>query len=89
MSLTDELKQAAQRLATEPRVLKLLQSEQTLKLLTLLVEMPERFGALSATQGARFARNFHLATREEVESLEQRVVELEAQVAQLRARVGQ
>jgi polyhydroxyalkanoate synthesis regulator phasin len=89
MSITDDLKQAAQRLAAEPRVLKLLQSEQTLKLLTLLVEMPERVGALSATQGARFAKNFHLATREEVEGLEQRVAELEAQVAQLRTRVGQ
>ena len=89
MSLTDDLKQAAQRLAADPRLMKLLQSEQTLKLLTLLVEMPERFGALSVTQGARFAKNFHLATRDDVEKLEKRVAELEAQVAQLRSRVGQ
>jgi hypothetical protein len=89
MSLTDDLKQAAQRLAADPRILKLLQSEQTLKLLTLLVEVPERFGALSAAQGARFAKNFHLATRDEVERLERQVAELEAQVAQLKARVGQ
>jgi polyhydroxyalkanoate synthesis regulator phasin len=89
MSLTDDLKQAAQKLAADPRVLKLLQSEQTLKLLTLLVEMPERVGALSVVQGARFAKNFHLATREEVDRLEQRVAELEAQLADLRSRVGQ
>jgi polyhydroxyalkanoate synthesis regulator phasin len=89
MSLTDDLKQAAQKLAADPRVLKLLQSEQTLKLLTLLVEMPERVGALSVVQGARFAKNFHLATREEVDRLEQRVAELEAQLADLRPRVGQ
>ncbi len=89
MSLTDDLKQAAQRLAADPRVMKLLQSEQTLKLLTLLVEMPERVGALSVVQGARFAKNFHLATREEVDRLEQRVAELEAQLAELRTRVGQ
>ncbi len=89
MSLTDDLKQAAQRLATDPRVLKLLQSEQTLKLLTLLVEVPERFGALSTAQGARFARNFQLATQEQVDRLERRVAELEAQVAQLTSRVGQ
>ncbi len=89
MSLSDEIKQAAQRLVGDPRVMKLLQSEQTLKLLTLLVEMPERFGALSATQGARFAKNFHLTTREDVETLERRVAELESQVALLRDRVGQ
>lgn len=89
MSLTDDLKQAATRLAGDPRILRLLQSEQTLKLLTLLVEMPERFGALSATQGARFARNFHLATADEVEDLKRRVADLEAEVAQLKSRVGQ
>lgn len=89
MSLTDDLKQAATRLAGDPRILRLLQSEQTLKLLTLLVEMPERFGALSATQGARFARNFHLATADDVEDLKRRVADLEAEVAQLKMRVGQ
>ena len=89
MSLTEDLKQAATRLAGDPRVLRLLQSEQTLKLLTLLVEMPERFGAISATQGARFARNFQLVTHEELDELKHRVAELEAQVAQLKARVGQ
>jgi len=89
MSLTDELKQVAQKYANDPRLLKLLQSDQTLRLLTLLVEMPDRFGALTAAQGARFAKNFHLATRDDVDRLEQRVAELEVQVAQLRTRVGQ
>lgn len=89
MSLSDEIKQAAQRLAGDPRVMKLLQNEQTLKLLTLLVEVPERFGALSAAQGARFAKNFQLATREDIERLERRVEQLEAQVAHLQQRVGQ
>jgi polyhydroxyalkanoate synthesis regulator phasin len=89
MSLTDELKQAAQKLVNDPRILKVLQSEQTLRLLTLLVEMPDRFGALSVSQGARFARNFHLATREDVERLERRVADLEAQLAQYQNRAGQ
>ncbi len=89
MSLTDDLKQAAQKLASDPRLLKLLQSDQTVRLLTLLVEAPDRFGALTAAQGARFAKNFHLATRDEVDRLEQRIRDLEAQVAQLKARVGQ
>jgi len=88
MSLTDELKQVAQKFANDPRLLKVLQSDQTLRLLTLLVEMPDRFGALTTAQGARFAKNFHLATRGEVERLEERVTDLEGQVAQLRARVG-
>lgn len=89
MSLTDEIKQAAQKFANDPRLLKVLQSDQTLRLLTMLVEMPDRFGALTTAQGARFAKNFHLATREEVDRLEQRIRDLEAQVAQLRARSGQ
>jgi polyhydroxyalkanoate synthesis regulator phasin len=89
MSLSDELKQVAQKLASDPRIVKVLQSEQTLRLLTLLVEMPDRFGALSVSQGARFAKNFHLATREEVERLERRVADLEAQLAQWQIRAGQ
>ena len=89
MSLTDEFKQVAQKFANDPRLLKVLQSDQTLRLLTLLVEMPDRFGALTTSQGARFAKNFHLATREEVEGLEHRISDLEAQVAQLKAKVGQ
>ena len=89
MSLTDPLKQAAQKLANDPRILKVLQSDQTLRLLTLLVEMPERFGALTTVQGERFAKNFHLATRNELEALEKRIADLEAQVAQLKVRIGQ
>ncbi len=89
MSLTDDLKQAAQKFAADPRLLKVLQSDQTLRLLTLLVEMPDKFGALTTAQGARFARNFHLATRDDVEGLEKRVADLEAQLAQLKAQVGQ
>jgi polyhydroxyalkanoate synthesis regulator phasin len=89
MSFTDELKQVAQRFANDPRILKLLQSEQTLRLLTLLVEMPDRFGALSVAQGSRFAKNFHLATKEDVERLERRVADLEAQLAQEHSRAGQ
>ena len=88
MSLTDEFKQVAQKFANDPRLLKVLQSDQTLRLLTLLVEMPDRFGALTTAQGARFAKNFHLATREEVERLERRIGDLEAQVAQLKSQVG-
>jgi polyhydroxyalkanoate synthesis regulator phasin len=89
MSLSDELKQVAQKLASDPRILKLMQNEQTLRLLTLLVEMPERVGALSVAQGARFAKNFHLATREDVERLERRVADIEAQLAQMKVRAGQ
>lgn len=89
MSLSDELKQVAQRFANDPRLLKLLQSDQTLRLLTLLVEMPDRFGALTVSQGARFAKNFHLATRDDIERLELKIAELESQVAQLKNRTGQ
>lgn len=88
MSLADELKQAAQKMAADPRILKLMQSEQVLRLLTLLVEMPERVGALSVAQGARFARNFHLATRQDVERLERRIADIEAQLAQERSLAG-
>ncbi len=89
MRLSDELKQVAQKFANDPRILKVLQSEQTLRLLTLLVEMPDRVGALSVSQGARFAKNFHLATKDDVERLERRVADLEAQLAQLQVRAGQ
>ena len=89
MSLSDELKQVAQKFANDPRLLKVLQSEQTLRLLTLLVEMPDRFGALTLAQGARFAKNFHLATKEDVERLEHRIADLESQLAQIKVQAGQ
>jgi hypothetical protein len=89
MSLSDELKQAAQRFASDPRLLKVMQSDHTLRLLTLLVEMPDKFEALTTAQGARFAKNFHLATKDDIERLERRVAELELQVAELRGTPSQ
>ncbi len=89
MSLSDELKQVAQRFASDPRLLKVMQSDHTLRLLTLLVEMPEKFEALTTAQGARFAKNFHLATNDDIGRLERRVAELELQVAQLTGKAGQ
>ncbi len=84
MGMRDEFKSAGIRLLSDPRLLKLLQNEQLLRTLSTLIEVPDRLGELGSEQGARFAKNLHLATDERVRSLEARLELLEAEVASLR-----
>lgn len=81
---TDELRTLVSRILADPRVLKLLSSEQLVRVLTLALGAPDRLGELTSDQVAKLMKRFGIASVERVEELEGRVAELEACLEQQR-----
>jgi cell division protein FtsB len=87
MSVKDEVMKRGAQLLSDPRVLKLLQSEQLLRAMTTLVQVSGQVGAFTAEQSTRAARAMRLATSDELERLRSRVASLEAEVEGMRGRL--
>lgn len=81
---TDELRNLLSRILADPRVLKLLSSEQLVRILTLALGAPDRLGELTQDQVTKLMKRFGIVSVERLEALEQRVAELEKALAQLR-----
>jgi hypothetical protein len=81
---TDDLRNLVSRILADPRVLKLLSSEQLVRVLTLALGAPDRLGELTNDQVAKLMKRFGIPSAERVEELERRVEELENELAQLR-----
>jgi hypothetical protein len=85
VTLKDDIKQRGINLLSDPRVLKLLQSEEFVGAMTALMQLPGRVGDFTAEQSERLARRFGLASAVEVEELRHRLAKLEADLERLRA----
>jgi hypothetical protein len=81
---TDELRNLLSRILADPRVLKLLSSEQLVRILTLALGAPDRLGELTQDQVSKLMKRFGIAPVERVEALEHRVAALESELAELR-----
>lgn len=77
---TDELRTLLSRILADPRVLKLLSSEQLVKILTLALGAPDRLGELTQDQVAKLMKRFGVAPLERLEALEHRVSVLEEEL---------
>ena len=84
VTLKDDIKQRGLQLLSDPRVLRLLQSEEFVGAMTALMQLPGRVGDFTAEQSERFARRLGLASAAEVEELRHRVAKLEAALERLR-----
>ena len=84
MTLKDDIKQRGLKLLSDPRVFRLLQSEEFVGAMTALMQVPGKVGDFTAEQSERFARRFGLASEQEVEELRHRVARLEAELERLR-----
>ena len=85
MSTTDEIRNLISRILSDPRVLKLMSSEQLVRMLTMALGAQDRIGEVTNDQVARLMRRFGVAPVERVEELERRVDELERESAARRA----
>lgn len=77
MSTSEEIRNLVSRILSDPRVLKLMSSEQLVRLLTLLLGAQDRIGEVTNDQVARLMKRFGVAPLERVEALEKRVEALE------------
>lgn len=80
MSTADEIQNLVSRILSDPRVLKLMSSEQLVRLLTLVLGAQDRLGEVTNEQISKLMKRFGIASVERVEELERRVAELEGEL---------
>jgi hypothetical protein len=80
MSTSDDIRNLISRILSDPRVLKLMSSEQLVRMLTLALGAQDRIGEVTNEQVAKLMKRFGVATVERMEELERRVEDLERQL---------
>jgi hypothetical protein len=87
MSLKQSLMGKGMQLMSDPRVMKLVRSEQFMKALMAALSMPGKIDGFTKEQAERIAKKLSLATADEVTDLKRTVRALEDQIAELRRSV--
>ena len=83
MKLKDRIVSEGMKLATDPRVAKLMQDERFMRLVMTAMSMPGRVSNYTTEQKEAFAKAMGLATADEVRDLKRVVSSLEETVARL------
>lgn len=86
MSLKKTLMSQGMKLLSDPRIVKVVQSEQFMKAMMVALSMPGKIDDFAKERAERLAKKLALATSDEVRDLKRTVRALEEQVAELRAR---
>jgi hypothetical protein len=84
MALKDKLVNEGMKLATNPRVAKLMQDERVMRVFMQAMSMPGKVSSFTQEQKDAFAKAMGLATAEEVRDLRRIVASLEDEIARLR-----
>ena len=83
MKLKDRLVSEGMKLATDPRVAKLMQDERFMRLVMTAMSMPGRVQTFTTEQKEAFAKTMGLATADEVKDLKRTIASLEETIARL------
>jgi cell division FtsZ-interacting protein ZapD len=84
MKLKEKLVSEGMKLATSPRVAKLMQDERLMKLVMSAAGVPGKVSSFTSEQKEAFAKVMGLATADEVRDLKRTIASLEREVARLR-----
>jgi hypothetical protein len=84
MSLKQSLMGKGMQLMSDPRVMKLVHSEQFMKALMAALSMPGKIDGFTKEQAERIAKKLSLATADDVKDLRRTVRALEDQIAELK-----
>ncbi|HZF47997.1 MAG TPA: hypothetical protein VE093_05070 [Polyangiaceae bacterium] len=84
MKLKEKLVSEGMKLATSPRVAKLMQDERLMKLVMSAAGVPGKVSSFTSEQKEAFAKVMGLATADEVRDLKRTVASLEREVGRLR-----
>ena len=84
MKLKEKLVTEGMKLATNPKVAKLMQDERLMKLVMSAASVPGKVSSFTSEQKEAFAKAMGLATADEVRDLKRTVAALEREVARLR-----
>ena len=81
MGIREEMMKRGMQVMSDPRVGKLMQNPQFMKLLMALMQVPGKVNSFTNEQARLLASTLRLATAEEVKELERRVKKLERELA--------
>ena len=87
MSIKNKFVEQSMNLASNPRVMKLMQDERFMKAMMTAMSVPGRVSTVAQDQTERFAKAMALATEQEVKDLRRTVRYLEEQLDELKKRV--
>jgi hypothetical protein len=88
MSIKDEVMKRGMQMMSDPRVAKLMQNPQFMKLMMAAIQVPGKVNSFTNEQAKVLAGALRLATAEEVKDLSRTVKKLEREVAKLREQAG-
>jgi hypothetical protein len=80
MGIKEEMMKRGMQVMSDPRVGKLMQNPQFMKLLVALMQVPGKVNSFTNEQAKLLATTLRLATHEEVKELERRVKKLEREL---------
>lgn len=86
MAIKDEMMKRGMQLMSDPRVQKLMQNPQFMKVMMQVVQVPGKVNTFTNEQSERLASSLRLATAKEVKELRRKVEKLEREVAALSQR---
>ena len=87
MTIKDEMMKKGMQMLGDPRVQKLMQNPQFMKVMMSVVQVPGKVNTFTNEQSERLASSLRLATAKEVKDLRRTVQKLEREVARLSARI--
>jgi polyhydroxyalkanoate synthesis regulator phasin len=87
MTIKDEMMKKGMQMLSDPRVQKLMQNPQFMKVMMSVVQVPGKVNTFTNEQSERLASSLRLATAKEVKDLRRTVQTLEREVARLSARL--
>ena len=89
MSIKDEMMKRGMQMMSDPRVGKLMQNPQFMKLVMAAIQVPGKVNSFTNEQAKVLAGTLRLATAEDVKELQRTVKKLEREVAKLREQLEQ
>ena len=89
MSIKNKLVEQGMNLASNPRVMKMMQDERFMKAMMTAMSVPGRVSTVAQDQAERFAKTMSLATAQEVKDLRRTVRYLEEQIEELQQKLDQ
>lgn len=81
MGIKEEMMKRGMQVMSDPRVGKLMQNPQFMKLLVALMQVPGKVNSFTNEQAKLLATTLRLATAEDLKELERRVKKLERELA--------
>lgn len=88
MDFKQKLMQEGMKLMSNPKVMKLMQDERVMKVVMTAMSMPAKISTFTETAGEKIAKNFHMATAQEVKDLKRTIRKLEEQVESMKKTNG-